>query len=290
MWTPNRRHVVGMIGASAAVGLAAPAIASNRKVVIGALRFTSHSGTFIAVERGYFAEAGRDRQGVSARSIPLDMTGGTKTDLRAVCTKMLRQHQDSVREATRKRIDSEIAKSPTWKTFVEDDPHADQSILSGHARDAIKTALHANLKEEDGVVLSPEAWRRMIKEKAVARTHGNPASVIQPLGKAAGFIEVRRRAGTFFSATDGFLETLVLMRVTEAVSLEEFVADLHERYGLIIGPAEAMAHMSGLKVSEASFRLNLAMLEERLKGLGLLQRLSDDCAFVVNPFTEKDMT
>ncbi|MDF3412927.1 ABC transporter substrate-binding protein [Sulfitobacter sp. M57] len=56
----NRRHTLGLMGAAAATGLAAPAIAKNKKIVIGALRFTSHSGSFIAVERNYFAEAGLD--------------------------------------------------------------------------------------------------------------------------------------------------------------------------------------------------------------------------------------
>ncbi len=56
----NRRQTLGLLGSAAAVGLASPAIASNRKVTVGALRFTSHSGSFIALERGYFADAGLD--------------------------------------------------------------------------------------------------------------------------------------------------------------------------------------------------------------------------------------
>ncbi len=58
--TFNRRQTLGLIGAAAASSLAAPAIAQNRKITVGALRFTSHSGSFIAVERGFFAEAGLD--------------------------------------------------------------------------------------------------------------------------------------------------------------------------------------------------------------------------------------
>ncbi|WP_299963578.1 ABC transporter substrate-binding protein [uncultured Roseobacter sp.] len=54
----NRRTVLGAMGAAGAVGLAAPAIAKTRKITVGALRFTSHSGTFIAAERAYFADAG----------------------------------------------------------------------------------------------------------------------------------------------------------------------------------------------------------------------------------------
>ncbi|GHD42514.1 ABC transporter substrate-binding protein [Thalassobaculum fulvum] len=56
----NRRRALGLIGAAAATGLAAPAVAQNRKIVVGALRFTSHAGSFVALERGYFAEAGLD--------------------------------------------------------------------------------------------------------------------------------------------------------------------------------------------------------------------------------------
>ena len=55
----NRRHAIGLMGGAAAA-LAAPAIAQNRKITVGALRFTSHAGSFVAYERGYFAEAGLD--------------------------------------------------------------------------------------------------------------------------------------------------------------------------------------------------------------------------------------
>lgn len=56
----NRRQTLGLIGAATAAGLSAPGLASNRKIKVGALRFTSHSGSFIAFERGYFADAGLD--------------------------------------------------------------------------------------------------------------------------------------------------------------------------------------------------------------------------------------
>src|SRR6056297_3030131 len=56
----NRRQTMGLMGAAAGTALAAPAIAMNKKITVGALRFTSHSGSFIALERGYFEEAGLD--------------------------------------------------------------------------------------------------------------------------------------------------------------------------------------------------------------------------------------
>ena len=57
----TRRQTLGGLAASAAaLGLAAPAIAQGRKIVLGALSFTSHAGTFVAAERGYFKDAGMD--------------------------------------------------------------------------------------------------------------------------------------------------------------------------------------------------------------------------------------
>ena len=56
----NRRQAIATMGAATAVGLAAPALAQNRKITVGALRFTSHAGSFVAFERDYFKEAGLD--------------------------------------------------------------------------------------------------------------------------------------------------------------------------------------------------------------------------------------
>ena len=56
----NRRETLALLGATAASGFAMPAIAKNTRTVVGVLSFTSHSGSFIAFERGYFANAGLD--------------------------------------------------------------------------------------------------------------------------------------------------------------------------------------------------------------------------------------
>lgn len=57
----NRRSALALMGGTAAAtALATPALAMNKKIKVGALRFTSHSASFVAFERGYFAEAGLD--------------------------------------------------------------------------------------------------------------------------------------------------------------------------------------------------------------------------------------
>ena len=57
----SRRHALGMMGGAAAASLiGAPAQAASTKINVGALRFTSHSASFVAFERGYFKDAGLD--------------------------------------------------------------------------------------------------------------------------------------------------------------------------------------------------------------------------------------
>ena len=56
----TRRQALGTVAALSALPLIArPALAST-KIRLGALRFTSHAASFVALERGYFADAGLD--------------------------------------------------------------------------------------------------------------------------------------------------------------------------------------------------------------------------------------
>lgn len=57
----SRRKVLTLMGGAAAASLiSTPAISLNRKIKVGALRFTSHSASFVAVEKAYFEDAGLD--------------------------------------------------------------------------------------------------------------------------------------------------------------------------------------------------------------------------------------
>lgn len=60
MTTFTRRGAMGLLGGAATLpALGGPALA-NTKMTVGALRFTSHAASFVAYERGYFADAGLD--------------------------------------------------------------------------------------------------------------------------------------------------------------------------------------------------------------------------------------
>ncbi len=59
----NRRHALSLMGAGTALSLlGAPARAGATRLNVGALHFTSHAASFVALKRGYFADEGLDVQ------------------------------------------------------------------------------------------------------------------------------------------------------------------------------------------------------------------------------------
>ena len=64
MYHFTRRHLLRIAGAIVSAGIlslaAAPGFAQGKKINVGALHFTSHSASFVALERGYFADEGLD--------------------------------------------------------------------------------------------------------------------------------------------------------------------------------------------------------------------------------------
>ena len=60
----NRRNtmkLLGLVGGATAVMAAmVPSFAADTKINVGALRFTSHAASFVAMERGYFKDEGLD--------------------------------------------------------------------------------------------------------------------------------------------------------------------------------------------------------------------------------------
>lgn len=56
----TRRGVLGLVGGAAALPMLGTPALANTKLNVGALRFTSHAASFVAFERGYFADEGLD--------------------------------------------------------------------------------------------------------------------------------------------------------------------------------------------------------------------------------------
>lgn len=108
--------------------------------------------------------------------------------------------------------------------------------------------------------------------------------VHQAYGRHIGLVSRRGTNRHRYAPTDSLLKTLVVTRVPRRVELQKFLQDLYRHYGLVFGPAEAQAALPARVFDQATFERNKERLEARLGSMGLLNRLSDGCAYVENPF------
>ena len=67
----------------------------------------------------------------------------------------------------------------------------------------------------------------------------------------------------------------------------EFLARIYSRYGLIFGDRHAETVLDKGEFDKKAFQANSERLEQRLGSLGMLRRLSDACAYVQNPFSQR---
>ena len=111
----------------------------------------------------------------------------------------------------------------------------------------------------------------------VAKIHGTWARNIG-LSSRRGSLRVR------YAPTDALLKSLVFANVGSRMEFKEFLARLHERYGLIIGEHQGTEYIESGVADLEDFAENAVRLEERLTSLGLMNRLSDGCAYVQLPF------
>lgn len=138
--------------------------------------------------------------------------------------------------------------------------------------------------KEDPKGGSPDKVFDFMKKSSLNRHGQHVGKVVPDWSYEIGLSARRGGIGTWYSPNDTFLKALVMTAVDEREEYHRFLGRLYERYGLIIGVTEAERAYGQLPTDERTFVDNAARLEQRLRTLGLLHRLSDDCAYVQNPF------
>ena len=134
---------------------------------------------------------------------------------------------------------------------------------------------------------SPEALLESLRLSALKDSKHTIWATVSSQTKGAGMALAKRRAGTWYAPNDAFLEALVLANVTDPVELGVFLRDLYNRYRIVIGQEQAQrAFGSSAAISLDQLKINEQRLEQRLRVLGFVDRKSDACAFVVNPYYE----
>lgn len=139
---------------------------------------------------------------------------------------------------------------------------------------------------DDGKFDTPSELIAELERKALVRHKQHVGKIHNVWSRAIGLSSRRSSRRVRYAPTDRLLKALVVCCVEERLEYKIFLQVLYDRYGLIIGEAQANLVIQSGAADQESFADNARRLEERLRSLGLLRRLSDSCAYVENPFSK----
>ena len=132
----------------------------------------------------------------------------------------------------------------------------------------------------------PDALLMNLRQRALSKHRQHAGNVHRTFGRAIGLISKRSTNKLRYAPNDAFLKALILANVKDRMEFKSFLRLLFDRYGIVIGEREAEVVMEDTEFDKKSFQANGARLEQRLSSLGMVKRLSDACAYVLNPYSE----
>ena len=227
----------------------------------------------------YLAERAQNEIGEQEpEPIVADLTDGADSQLRQSSKEHLNRHRQAANRAVRAFIARRLEADDGWNTALT---LGNPSAAAG----ALKQLF--GFRNRDLRPGAPMKQFEAFIDHALARDKNNIHKYLLPLAKDIGLAAARQRIGTWFAIDDHLLFALVMANVDRTVELRDFVARLYERYRIVIGPDEARKAFDRLPVGAQSFQANLMALEARMTRLALTRRLSDDCAFVINPYKQE---
>lgn len=132
----------------------------------------------------------------------------------------------------------------------------------------------------------PDSLIRSLRLRSLAKHRQHAGNVHRAYGRSVGLISKRGTNKLRYAPNDAFLKALILANVRDRLEFKAFLRLLFERYSLVIGEREAESVMEDTDFDKKAFQANASRLEQRLSSLGMLKRLSDACAYVLNPYAE----
>jgi hypothetical protein len=171
-------------------------------------------------------------------------------------------------------------------TNIERSEDWQQAIIESGAFEKCRRILKEKARwgdDYDGPSDAGELISRL-RQDAMKRHRQHVANIHRNYGREIGLVSKRGTVKLRYAPTDALLKTLLFANVEKRIELHQFLARLHTRYGIVFGDKEAEQVLLKDEFDKKAFQGNLRRLEQRLGSLGLLRRLSDGCAYVVNPY------
>ncbi|MBF0407878.1 MAG: hypothetical protein HQM10_11020 [Candidatus Riflebacteria bacterium] len=134
---------------------------------------------------------------------------------------------------------------------------------------------------------NPDSLINTFRESALKRHRQHFANIHRVFGREIGLISKRGTNKLRYAPNDAFLKSIIFANVSKRLELNEFLKRLFDRYGLIFSDRQAEEVYEKKEIDKKAFQANVERLEQRLASLGLLRRLSDGCAYLINPYFNK---
>ena len=207
----------------------------------------------------------------------LEIAAPGKTMLYELSSESLRANRMSTLRAVRAHVES-----------AKGDEGWHRALNARVPADAVRDFLidrFAWKPEDDDLAGGPDNIFSKLRSYAEKRHKQHVDKVHNEWTRQIGLTVSQRAVGTWYTPSDSLLKALVMCIVEDGrEEYHRFLAKLYERFRIVIAAPEAERAFSHLPTDQHVFALNAQRLEQRLRTLGLLRRLSDDCAYVQNPF------
>ena len=184
---------------------------------------------------------------------------------------------------TAKAVDayvSKIAQSDQWQSAIN------ESATEADAFTRCKGILREEVwwsNDYDGPS-NPDALLKELRNVALKGHRQHAGNVHRVYGRLVGLVSKRGTNRLRYAPNDALLKALIMANVPSRMELNKFLAQLYQKYGLIFGEREAEQKLPSESFDQKAFQANTQRLERRLSSMGMLRRLSDACAYVINPF------
>ncbi|MBV9468876.1 MAG: hypothetical protein JOZ57_06485 [Abitibacteriaceae bacterium] len=206
-----------------------------------------------------------------------------KTLVRELSTLNYQENNVLTAQAVQAYID-EIEKSEDWQRSVSEASNVHEAFTN--CRGFLVSEVWWGDDDDYSGVPDPAKLLDELQETALRRHQQYVADIHRIYGREAGLVSRRGTNKFRYAPNDSLLKTLLLANVPKRMELHEFLHLLFERYGFVFNEHEAARVVSKEDFDPKPFAANAARLEQRLGSLGLLRRLSDGCAYVLNPHSQ----
>jgi hypothetical protein len=231
----------------------------------------------------YFLNRSREVLELSgSASFVLEIVSPKKTTIRDIAASSFIENNSLSIQAIEAHI-QHLATTEKWQDAKQSgDPRSAAVFLLGF--NFAWPGKDKDKNDEIAGIGSPDELLNKLIQAALARHKQHVGKFHATWGKEIGLSSRRGSTRSRYVPTDALLKTLVLCTVDSRMEFQEFLSQLHRKYGFIIGDRQAKDLIASGNADKKAFFDNANRLEQRLASIGLLKRLSDACAYVENPF------